>query len=109
MVHDTASWFVDYVNYLVGGVLPYQSSYQQNKRFLADVKHYIWEDPLLFKACGDGLIRRCVPEEEMTDVLNHCHSRECGGHMGATKTTGKVLQSGFFWPTLFKEARAYVM
>ncbi|XP_068332811.1 uncharacterized protein [Pyrus communis] len=28
----------------------------------------------------------------------------CGGHFGAKKTSLKVLQSGFFWPTLFKDA-----
>ena len=27
-----------------------------------------------------------------------------GGHFGAIKTAAKVLQSGFHWPTLFKDA-----
>jgi len=31
-----------------------------------------------------------------------------GGHFGATKTTAKVLQSGFYWSTLFKDAYAHV-
>ncbi|XP_068322059.1 uncharacterized protein [Pyrus communis] len=33
----------------------------------------------------------------------------CGGHFGATKTSAKVLQSGFFWPTLFKYSHAFVV
>ena len=28
----------------------------------------------------------------------------CEGHFGAKKTALKVLQYGFFWPTLFKDA-----
>jgi len=31
-----------------------------------------------------------------------------GGHFGAIKTVAKVLQSGFYWPTLFKDAYAHV-
>ena len=50
------------------------------------------------------MIRRCVPEEEMESILRHCHEREVGGHFGGTRTTAKVLQTGFYWPTLFKDA-----
>ena len=30
------------------------------------------------------------------------------GHFGATKATAKVLQSGFYWSMLFKDAYAHV-
>ncbi|KAL5548086.1 hypothetical protein UlMin_003317 [Ulmus minor] len=70
--------------------------------------YYIWDDPFLFKKFPDRITRRCVPEEEMESILQHCHSREVGGHFGATKTAAKVLQSGFHWPTLFKYAYKFV-
>jgi len=28
----------------------------------------------------------------------------CGGHFGPHKTVEKVLHSGFYWPTLFKDS-----
>ncbi|KAI5351418.1 hypothetical protein L3X38_004309 [Prunus dulcis] len=68
------------------------------------VKHYVWDEPFLFKHCPDQLIRRCVPEEEHESILRHSHELACGGHFGAKKTALKILQSGFFWPTLFKDA-----
>ncbi|GKV38977.1 hypothetical protein SLEP1_g46823 [Rubroshorea leprosula] len=58
--------------------------------------------------CGDGMIRRCVPQEEVDTILSFCHDKEAGGHFGASKTTSKVLQCGFYWPSLFKDAYAYV-
>ena len=64
---------------------------------------------MLYKRCADGLIRRYNPQDEVQDVLKHCHSLDVGGHFGASKTTSKVLQSGFWWPTLFKDAREYVL
>ena len=58
----------------------------------------------MFKYCTDQIIRKCVPEEEQQGILSHCHESACGGHFTSQKTTNKVLQSGFYWPSLFKEA-----
>ena len=41
--------------------------------------------------------------------MRHCHSLDVGGHFGVSKTASKVLQYGFWWPTLFKDAREYVL
>ncbi|XP_075473934.1 uncharacterized protein LOC142504991 [Primulina tabacum] len=57
----------------------------------------------------DSMIRRCVAEEEFGQILNHCHDREVGGHFGLTRTASKVLECAFYWPTLFKDARSYVL
>ncbi|GJZ02160.1 hypothetical protein Tco_0520121 [Tanacetum coccineum] len=53
-------WFADFANYLVGDIIPKGMTYQQKNKFFSDLKNYIWEDPYLFKACSDGMIRRCV-------------------------------------------------
>ena len=44
----------------------------------------------------------------MNSILNHCHTLPCGGHFGGQRTTAKVLQSGFYWPSLFKDAHHFV-
>ena len=101
-------WFADYVNYLVAKVIPPEFNYQQKKRFFAHLKHYYWEEPILYRHCADQVIRRCVPEDEMHSILNHCHTLPCGGHFGGQRTAAKVLQSGFYWPSLFKDAHQFV-
>ena len=101
-------WFADFVNYLVAKVVPPEFNYQQKKRLFAHLKHYYWEEPILYRHCADQVIRRCVPEDEMHSILNHCHTLPCGGHFGGKRTTAKVLQSGFYWPTLFKDAHQFV-
>nr|GEU93487.1 retrovirus-related Pol polyprotein from transposon 297 family [Tanacetum cinerariifolium] len=83
-------------------------SKQQRQYFFSQLKYYFWEDPELYKVCADQVVRRRVPDHEHTDILAHCHSYACGGHFGATKTGHKVLQSGFFWPTIFKDAQSFV-
>ncbi|CAH9126115.1 unnamed protein product [Cuscuta epithymum] len=102
-------WFTDFVNYLAKEILPQELTFHQRKKFLHDVKHYYWDEPYLFKHCADGIIRRCVPNEEMLSILDHCHNLPCGGHHGPDRTAAKILQCGFFWPTLFKDARSFVL
>ena len=76
-------WFSDYVNYLVAKVIPQEFSDQQKKRFFAQLKHYYWEEPILYKHCVYQVIRRCVPEEEMGSILSHCHTLPYGGILEA--------------------------
>ncbi|KAM1754466.1 hypothetical protein ACFX12_006926 [Malus domestica] len=53
------------------------------------------------------IIRRCVHNSEFNSILAFCHSYACGGHFGTQRTALKVLESGFYWPTLFKDARTF--
>ncbi|KAK8704741.1 hypothetical protein V6N13_048355 [Hibiscus sabdariffa] len=100
-------WYADIVNFLVSRVLPHELSSQGRKKFRHDARYYFWDEPYLFKQCADQMLRRCVPEEEQKDILFHCHTSTCGGHFGGARNAAKVLQSGFYWPTLFKDAHNY--
>ena len=44
----------------------------------------------------------------MESILNHCHTLACEGLFGGNRTAAKVLQSRFYWPTLFKDAHQFV-
>ncbi|GKD09514.1 reverse transcriptase domain-containing protein, partial [Tanacetum coccineum] len=76
-IKDTP-WFANFANYLVA--------------------------PYLFKVCSDVMIRRCVSGPETPTILDQCHHGPTGGHYGPNTTTKKVLDSGFYWPTIIKEA-----
>ena len=79
--HDeTFPWFTDIANYLSAGIIPPDLTYQQKKRFFAEVKHDFLEDPILFKQCANQIIRSYVSESEVGEILTHCHSLECRGH-----------------------------
>jgi len=38
----------------------------------------------------------------------HCHGSAYGGHFATFKTVSKILQAGFWWPTMFKDAQEFV-
>ncbi|GJX56725.1 reverse transcriptase domain-containing protein [Tanacetum coccineum] len=54
------------------------------------------------------VIRRCVSGQEALDVLKACHSGPTGGHYGANYTARKIFDSGFYWPTIYKDAHDFV-
>ncbi|GKB81601.1 reverse transcriptase domain-containing protein [Tanacetum coccineum] len=46
--------------------------------------------------------------QEAFDILSACHSGPTGGHYGANYTAKKVFDSGFYWPTIYKDAHDLV-
>jgi len=72
----------------IGSYLKFDISFERNHIFLLTV---------LTKSLGDVFPMR-------SQELSFCHDLACGGHFGPRKTAKKMLQSGFYWPTLFKEA-----
>ncbi|GJR43615.1 reverse transcriptase domain-containing protein [Tanacetum coccineum] len=101
-------WFADFANYLVGDIIPKGMTYQQKKKFFSDLKNYFWEDPYLFKVCSESMIRRCVSAPETRTILDQCHHRPTDGHYGPNTIAKKVLDSGFYWPSIIKEAHTLV-
>ncbi|GJX44026.1 retrovirus-related pol polyprotein from transposon TNT 1-94 [Tanacetum coccineum] len=51
---------------------------------------------------------RCVSGKELQEILEHCHMGPTGGHYGADITAKKIFKSGFYWPTIFKDAARFI-
>nr|GEV52580.1 reverse transcriptase domain-containing protein [Tanacetum cinerariifolium] len=49
-----------------------------------------------------------VSGPETRIILDQCHYGPIGGHYGPNITAKKVLDSGFYWPTIIKEAHTLV-
>ena len=84
-------WYADFANYLVSGMLPPKLKFQEEKKFLHEVRSYQWDDPHLYKLCSDQVIRRCASEGEIHDILESCHAAAYGRHFGGHRTAAKVL------------------
>nr|GEW92518.1 putative reverse transcriptase domain-containing protein [Tanacetum cinerariifolium] len=103
--HDQSTlWFADFVNYHARKFIIKGMSTQQKNKIFKDVKRYFLDDRFLFKTCADQMIRRCVAGQEAVNILTAFHSGPTGGHYGANYIAKKVFDSGFFWPTIYKDA-----
>nr|GEX00116.1 hypothetical protein [Tanacetum cinerariifolium] len=106
--NQSTPWFADFANYHMGNFIVKGMSSQQKSKFFKDVKHYFWDDPYLFKICADQIIKRYVSGQEAIDILKACNSRPTGGHHGPNYTAIKVFNSGFYWPTIYRDAQNLV-
>ncbi|CAN6716324.1 unnamed protein product [Malus baccata var. baccata] len=100
-------WYADLVNFLVSKQIPSTFTRHQRDKLRHDALFYVWDDPYLWKFCPDQIVHRCVHDSEFRSILSFCHTYACGGHFGTHRTALKVLQCGFYWPSIFKDARTF--
>ncbi|XP_060216539.1 uncharacterized protein LOC132644017 [Lycium barbarum] len=80
----------DIANFLVTGIIPDDIKSYQKKKFLRNSCMYYWDEPYLFRTCADNIIRRCVSECEVMEILKVCLDSPVGGRHSGTRTAVKV-------------------
>lgn len=108
MTSVVTPWYAYIVNYLVSKYSPPEFNSQKRKRFFHSTKSYLWDEPFLYKKCVNQLLVKCVDYLKTRHMLTACHEAPYGGHFGGLRTTTKVLQSGYLWSSLFKDAHDLV-
>jgi hypothetical protein len=102
------SWYVDFTSYLVTNKLPQGMTSREKQRIIQLSANYMWHEDTLYRTRPDLVIKRCVWEDEMQDIFRVFHDGPCGGHFANKRIAYKILQSGYYWPTIFKYEKKYV-
>jgi hypothetical protein len=100
-------WLSDIENYLTTRKFPQQFSYREKCKIVRKSSAYSWIAGYLFKLCLDHILRRYIREDEVNDILHAFHDEPCGGHYVSKRTSYKILQTGYYWPTLHRDAQQY--
>ncbi|RDX63073.1 Retrovirus-related Pol polyprotein, partial [Mucuna pruriens] len=103
-INTPTPWFANICNFVVASQFPAKASRLYKEKLQSDAKYYIWHDPYLQRLCSDQVIRRCILDTEINSVLQFCHVALGGSHYGFTWTARRVLDYGFYWPTIFRDA-----
>ena len=100
--------FGDIANYLVSAQFPPKLPSKEKSKIVKKSAPFTQIGGNLFKLGPDQILRRCVREEEVFGILLTCHDGPCGGHFATKRTTFKVLQVGYYWPTLHRDVKKYI-
>ena len=65
-------------------------------------------DGILFRNNYDGVLLRCLEQEDANKVITKLHDGPAVGHFSGDTTAHKILRARYYWPTLFKDAHAHV-
>ncbi|CAA7053227.1 unnamed protein product, partial [Microthlaspi erraticum] len=82
---ENLPWYADIVNFMVSGEVPSSFDAYKRKKFFKDARHYYWDEPYLYKRGPDSIYRRCIAEEDVQGVLEHCHGSALRRKGGITK------------------------
>ncbi|XP_074308292.1 uncharacterized protein LOC141643147 [Silene latifolia] len=91
-------WFADLANYLVNGFIPDDFEPRERRKLRHDAKRYFWDDPHLFRKCGDGMFRRCVSREEGLEIVDRVHNSAYGGHLAPQELLRRYSKGDFIGP-----------
>jgi len=82
-------WFSDIENYLVSSQFPPNFPSKEKSMIVRKSTPFTWIRGNLFKFGPYQILRRCVREEEVFEILLTYHDGPCGGHFLAKRTTFK--------------------
>jgi hypothetical protein len=72
------------------------------------VNQHVLIDDILFRRNFDGILLRCVDENQAQELIKEFHEGICGGHFSPTATTHKIIREGFYWPLIFRDSYAMI-
>ena len=80
-------WYAYIANYLSSGKLPPSFSSKEKKKIIKQSATYTWVNGDLFYTWYDLIIRRCVRQDDILEILKSCHDEPCGGNFANKRTT----------------------
>jgi len=102
-----SSWFADIANYSVARRFPPNLSSKEKTNIVRETATFTWIGGNNFRLGPNNILRTCVREEEVFEILSSWHNGPYGAHFAAKRTTSKFLQLGYYCPTLHQDARRY--
>jgi transposase InsO family protein len=88
------------------GELP--SDRSEARRIARMAKSFALVDDELYKRAASGILQRCVPIPEGSELLRDIHAGICGHHAAPRTLVGNAFRQGFYWPTAIADASEIV-
>ncbi len=95
------------IQYLDGMRFPDGATKALRIRIVHESRNYLMISNQLYFQGRDGVLRRTIRKRDTSRLLYEFHDGLCGGHFAGRITAEKILQTSYYWPTLFKDAHDY--
>jgi hypothetical protein len=102
-------WYKDLVYYLQNQKCPDNLDTHQRRRLYLESSRYVILGDFLFRRSVDGILLRCVNNEEAHKLLQETHGSSdsvihVGGHFSAKTIAFKIIRKGYYWPSIFRDS-----
>jgi ribonuclease HI len=100
------AWIPEIRDYLKENILP--EDHVSAKCIVRLAKRYTMVEGGLYRRGANGILMRCITQEEGRELLTEIHGGECGSHSSSRTLVGKAFRHGFYWPTALQDAAELV-
>ena len=100
------NWTTPLIAYLRLGILLDRKDAARKLKFRAS--RFVLIRNVLYKRGFSWPYLRFLSHEEADHVMREVHKGICGNHLGARSLAHKLTRAGYYWPTMLKNAQAYV-
>jgi hypothetical protein len=102
-------WYKDLVYYLQNQRCPNNLDTHQRRRLRLESSRYIILGEFLFRRSTDGMLLRCVNNEETDKLLQETHGSSNSvihvcGHFSAKTNSFNIIRKGYYWPLIFRDS-----
>ncbi|XP_030930749.1 uncharacterized protein LOC115956546 [Quercus lobata] len=98
-------WTTLLVSYLKNGVLLDEEAARKLK---VQAARFVLIKDVLYKRGFSRPYLRCLGAEEADYIMREVHEGICGNHSGLRSLVHNLVRTGYYWPTMQKDAEAYV-
>ncbi|XP_065635387.1 uncharacterized protein LOC136070035 [Quercus suber] len=99
-------WTTPLTSFLKNGILPNEK--EAARKLKVQAARFVLIRDVLYKRCFSRPYLRCLGPEEADYVIREVHEGICGNHSGSRSLVHKLVRTGYFWPIMQKDAKAYV-
>jgi len=96
-VDNTDDWRKEIIDYLKDP----SKRVERRARFQA-TKYVLLEEELYYRTV-DGVLLKCLGDDEARSLMGEIHEGVCGAHQLAFKMKWMIRRSGYYWPTILED------
>ncbi|XP_075633391.1 uncharacterized protein LOC142605849 [Castanea sativa] len=105
-INSERNWTTPIVSYLKDTTLP--GSKEAARKLKVQAARFVLIKDILYKRDFSCPYLRCLSLEEADYFMREVHEGICRNHSGSRSLVHKMIRAGYHWPTMQKDAQAYV-
>jgi len=94
-------WRKDIIEYLKN------PSKQVSRKLRCKALKFVLLDDQLYHRIVDGVLLKCLNQEEAKVLMGEIHEGVCGAHQSANKMKWMIRRASYFWPTMLENCFKY--
>jgi len=87
--------------------MPKNFNLTQKYKLARKAKPFIMKKGIMYRVGQDNRMHRCLTTSKAHIVLKELHEGVAKGHFVIDITTKKILDVGYWWPTIFKDIHEF--